>query len=199
MHTHPFDLLRNRIEAGDWEGVADLMLSSAEILAAAGADFVICPDNTIHQAFDLVESRSPVPWLNIAREVALEAKRRRCTCLGIMGTRFLMEGPVYPEQLSRVGIEHRIPTAGERDGSTTSSSMSCSPAVARTSLAYLLDVIGGLAGQGWTPSCSAARSFRWLLPRSSPRCRPWTVLRLLARSALNRSIGDAPPGSPASR
>ncbi len=114
MHTPPFDLYVNRIEAGDWEGVADLMLSSAEILAAAGADFVICPDNTIHQAFDLVESRSPVPWLNIAREVALEAKRRRCTCLGIMGTRFLMEGPVYPEQLSRVGIEHRIPTAGER-------------------------------------------------------------------------------------
>jgi aspartate racemase len=113
MHTHPFDLYMDRVEADDWEGVAELMLSSAEILAGAGADFVVCPDNTIHQPFDLVESRSPLPWLNIAREVALEAQRRSYTRLGIMGTRFLMEGPVYPEQLSRVGIEHRIPAAGE--------------------------------------------------------------------------------------
>ena len=50
------------IYANDWPGVAELMLSSAEKLAKTSADFLICPDNTIHSAFALVEPRSPLPW-----------------------------------------------------------------------------------------------------------------------------------------
>ena len=61
MHTHPLARYMDCIYAGDWRRVADLMLSSADKLAAAGADFLICPDNTIHQAFDLVEPRSRAP------------------------------------------------------------------------------------------------------------------------------------------
>jgi aspartate racemase len=75
MHTHSLAHYMNCIYRDDWAGVAELMLSSAEKLAKAGADFLICPDNTIHQAFDLVEHRSPRPWLHIAQEVASEAKR----------------------------------------------------------------------------------------------------------------------------
>ena len=67
MHTHPLARYMSCIYANDWAGVADLMLSSAEKLASGGADFLICPDNTIHQAFDLVEPRSPLPWLHIAQ------------------------------------------------------------------------------------------------------------------------------------
>src|SRR4029077_232074 len=66
MHTHPLARYMSCIYANDWAGVAELMLSSAEKLAKAGADFLICPDNTIHQAFDLVQRRSPRPWLHIA-------------------------------------------------------------------------------------------------------------------------------------
>ena len=54
MHVHPLGQYMEHLGRGDWPGVATLMLSSAEKLAAAGADFIICPDNTIHQAFDLV-------------------------------------------------------------------------------------------------------------------------------------------------
>jgi aspartate racemase len=104
LHTHALANYMKFIEAGDWAGVAELMLSSAEKLAKAGADFLICPDNTIHQAFDLVEHRSPRPWLHIAREVANEAVRQGFKRLGILGTRFLMEGPVYPEKLRRAGV-----------------------------------------------------------------------------------------------
>jgi aspartate racemase len=115
MHTHPLAEYMKAIEAGDWAGVAQLMLSSAEKLTRAGADFLICPDNTIHQAFDLVEHRSPRPWLHIAREVAREAKHSRFHRLGVLGTRYLMEGPVYPEALRAAGIEHRIPEPPQRD------------------------------------------------------------------------------------
>ena len=61
MHTHPLSEYMQHIYKDHWEGVAELMLSSAHKLAAAGADFLICPDNTIHQVFDIVESRSPLP------------------------------------------------------------------------------------------------------------------------------------------
>src|ERR1700756_810494 len=106
MHGHDFAEYLKCFSTNDWAGVAELMLSSAEKLAAVGADFLIAPANTVHQAFDLVERRSPRPWLHIAVEVANEAKRHNYKRLGILGTRALMEGPVYREKLKAAGIEH---------------------------------------------------------------------------------------------
>jgi aspartate racemase len=91
------------------------MLSSARKLAATGADFAVCPDNTIHQAFDRVARESPIPWLHIARAVADEAKRRGFARLGITGTRYLMTGPVYPDVLGRMGIACEVPDADDRE------------------------------------------------------------------------------------
>ena len=61
LHTHPFNNYMKYIEADDWNGVADLMRSSVKKVAQVGADFAICPDNTVHQAFDLVIEDSPIP------------------------------------------------------------------------------------------------------------------------------------------
>jgi aspartate racemase len=114
LHSHSLAQYMKCIDRDDWAGVAELMLSSAEKLAKAGADFLICPDNTIHQAFDLVEHRSPRPWLHIAREVAREAQRCNYKRLAVLGTRYLMEGPVYRETLKAAGIEHRVPGQEQR-------------------------------------------------------------------------------------
>src|SRR6476619_3560558 len=59
MHTHSLAEYMKPIDRDDWKGVADLMLSSAHKLAAAGARFLICPDNTVHQALPYVVDRSP--------------------------------------------------------------------------------------------------------------------------------------------
>src|SRR6266436_2473817 len=114
MHTNPLAEYMKFVDANDWAGVAELMMDSAERLARAGADFLICPDNTIHQAFDLVEHRAPRPWLHIAQEVACEAKRNRFKRLAVLGTRYLMEGPVYPQKLKAAGIDYRTPDAPQR-------------------------------------------------------------------------------------
>jgi len=66
MHTHSLAAYVHRISRSDWESVANLMLDSAGKLEKSGADFLICPDNTIHQAMDFVEPRSPLPWLHSA-------------------------------------------------------------------------------------------------------------------------------------
>ena len=74
LHTHPLSEYMVHIRAGNWDMVAQLMLSSARKVAQAGADFAICPDNTIHQSFDLVTLKSPIPWLHIAETVGEQAK-----------------------------------------------------------------------------------------------------------------------------
>ena len=84
------------------------MLDSATKLAGMGADFLICPDNTIHQALPYVLPRSPLPWLHIADVVAAEANGARLSRVGLTGTKWLMEGPVYAEDLMR-------PDPAERD------------------------------------------------------------------------------------
>lgn len=114
MHTHPLSEYMEYIYKDQWSGVAELMLSSARKLAAVGADFLICPDNTIHQVFDEMRPKSPLPWLHIAEEVAREAQRNNFKHLAVLGTRYLMEGPVYPSRLTPANLKHTIPDAESR-------------------------------------------------------------------------------------
>jgi len=115
MHTHALGEYMVHIRSGDWPKVAELMLSSAKKLASVGAQFAICPDNTIHQAFDLVAPASPIPWLHIAEVIASEARSRGFDILAITGTKYLMTGPVYPDVMRRYGIAWRIPHESERE------------------------------------------------------------------------------------
>src|SRR5919112_3944748 len=122
-HNHPEVTLNSipmaehmpPIRAGDWESVAELMLASARKVAAAGADFAICPDNTYHQAFKYLIPRSPIPWIHIAGAVAEEAHRLGYKRLGILGTKYLTEGPVYPDTLQGFRIESQIPDEADRE------------------------------------------------------------------------------------
>ena len=114
LHTHPLARYMEAIEADDWGGVADLMLDSARRLASLGAELLICPDNTVHLSWDRIAGASPLPWLHIAEvvaEAAADAGHRR---LAILGTRFLMEGPVYPRSLEARGLEWRVPEPADR-------------------------------------------------------------------------------------
>jgi len=99
----------------DWKAVAELMLRSARSLQRAGAEFVICPDNTIHAALPYVVPRSPLPWLHIAEEVGREAQRRGFNKLAITGTKFLVKSEVYPEKLAALGISYLRPTEEQRE------------------------------------------------------------------------------------
>lgn len=114
MHTYPLSDYMRLIEAGDWDGVGDLMARSARILCEAGAELLVCPDNTAHQAYDRAVAAVDVPWIHIADEVAREAAGHQFQRLGILGTRWLMEGPVYPSRLAQGGIAHEIPAPKDR-------------------------------------------------------------------------------------
>ena len=114
MHTHSLAEYMRCIDRDDWAGVGELMLSSAQKLARAGAGFLICPDNTIHQALPWVTRRSPLPWLHIAEVVAAEALERGFRRLAITGTRYLVDSEVYPEKLAAHGLGYLRPKPVER-------------------------------------------------------------------------------------
>lgn len=114
MNSIPMARHMPPIIADDWRAVADLMLESVEKVARAGADFAICPDNTYHQAFEYLLPRSPIPWLHIASVVGKEAQRNGYRKLGILGTKYLTEGPVYSSRLNELGIEREIPEEEDR-------------------------------------------------------------------------------------
>jgi aspartate racemase len=191
VSLHSFSLAEymKSIDANDWAGVAELMLGSAEKLAKAGADFLICPDNTIHQAFDLVEHRSPRPWLHIAREVAAEAKGRGYRRLAVLGTRYLMEGPVYRESLKEAGIEHRVPGAEQREhiNSIIFDELVNGQFLPR-SLAYHVDVIRKLKDEGCDAVVLGCTEIPLLVTAEDSPLPALDSTRLLARAAVRKAI-----------
>ncbi|MDP9897476.1 aspartate racemase [Variovorax boronicumulans] len=115
MHTPSLSDYMEHIYRSDWRGVGEVMLASAHKLAKIGAVFLVCPDNTIHQALPFIEGRSPLPWLHIAECVAEEAVQCGFRRIGITGTRWLTDSEVYPEKLSARGLEYVRPAIEERD------------------------------------------------------------------------------------
>jgi aspartate racemase len=115
MHTFSLAQYMAPIYQDDCRSVGNLMLASAEKLASIGADFLICPDNTIHQALPYIETRLPLPWLHIADVVADEAVRRGFRKLGLTGTKYLVGSDVYPDRLARRGLEYARPTVLDRE------------------------------------------------------------------------------------
>jgi len=115
IHTPPLSDYMQHIWNGNWEEVAELMLNSARIVAKAGAEFAICPDNTLHQAYNLMISKSPIPWLHIAEVVGKEAKKQKFKHLGILGTKYLMNSSVYPDALKKFNITCEIPEVSDQD------------------------------------------------------------------------------------
>ena len=191
LHTHPLAAYMKCIGAGDWAGVAELMFSSAEKLARAGADFLICPDNTCHQVFDLVAKRSPRPWLHIAQEVAKEAKRKGFQRIGVLGTRYLMEGPVYPQAFQAAGVGYSVPEANERQRiNQIIFDELVNAKFLPQSLAYFKEAIRRLQDQGCDAVVLGCTEIPLLV---TPEDSPLPTLdstRLLARAALRKAIED---------
>lgn len=188
MHTPSFGDYMACIDKDDWKAVAEIMLASATKLAATGADFVICPDNTIHQSLHHIEARLPIPWLHIAEAVADEAVARGFKCLGITGTRWLVDSEVYPQKLSARGIKYVRPEKAEREeinrfimdelvrGIRSSEAIACHQ-----------KVIAGLKDQGCDAVVLGCTEIPLIINDGNSPLPTLDSTRLLARAALKRA------------
>ena len=177
------------IYRGDWAAVGELMLASAEKLASIGADFVICPDNTIHQALPHIESRSPLPWLHIADVVAEEAVRRGCR-LGLTGTKYLVESEVYPERLAKRGLDYTRPDAADREECNRIIFDELVNSVfTPDSVAVFQRVIGRLKTGGCDAVVLGCTEIPLIINDANSPLPTLDSTRLLARRALGRAVG----------
>lgn len=189
MHTHPLGAYMEQIYRDDWQGVADLMLSSANKLAKAGADFLICPDNTIHHAFDLMAPHSPLPWLHIVDEVAAVAKERGFGKLAITGTKYTMEGTVYETKLRAAGIEFLVPDAVERDRIDRIIFDELVNGIFKPeSRVYFQQVIGGMSHEGCDAVVLGCTEIPLLIDDVSSPLPTLDSTRILARAALRKAL-----------
>ena len=191
MHTPSLHRYIDCLEAGELEGVAWLMLQSAEKLARAGADFLVCPDNTIHQAMHLVQRMSPLPWLHIADVVAQEAGRRGFRRLGLTGTRWLVDSEVYPRALASAGIECVRPPPPERERMARIIMDELVPGIQTPRQVQVLsEVIEGLRAQGCDAVVLGCTELPLILHDGNSPLPTLDSTRLLARAAVARAIGD---------
>lgn len=181
MHTPPFQDYMACIYKDDWKGVAELMLGSANKLASIGADFVICPDNTIHQALPHIEARLPVPWLHIADAVAAEAAARGFRRIGLTGTQWLVDSKVYPQAYVR-------PTPAERAEINRFIMDELVKGVrSPEAIAYFQDVIGSLKDQGCEAVVLGCTEIPLIIDDGNSALPTLDSTRLLARAALKRA------------
>jgi aspartate racemase len=189
MHTPSLADYVDRIDRSDWQAVGELMLASADKLAKIGADFLICPDNTVHQAFPYVQPRSPLPWLHIAEVVATSAQERGFRCLGLLGTRWLVESDVYPETLAARGLQCLRPASADR-GEIHRIIMDdlVNGVFKADAVAYLRKVIRGMERAGCDAVVLACTELPLILDDTNSPLPTLDSTRLLARAALRRAV-----------
>ena len=191
MHTIPLSEYMVHIRAGEWDAVGALMIRSAKVVAEAGADFIICPDNTIHQAFEIAVSQSSIPWLHIAEVVAQKAKENGYTQLGILGTKYLMAGPVYPDALKKFGISSQIPNEEQRERiDNIIFGELVNGVFGEESRLYFNDVISEFKQNGCDAAVLGCTEIPLLV---DPKDCPLSTLdstRLLARAALQEAVRE---------
>jgi aspartate racemase len=191
LHSHSLADYMDAIYRDDWDAVGDLMLSSANKLAKAGADFLVCPDNTIHQAFSYVAPRSPLPWLHIAEVVAEEADARGFRRLGLTGTRWLVESEVYLEKLTARGLEYLRPDLAEREAINRIIMDELVYGVFKpASVTYFQQVITRLKDQGCDAVILGCTETPLILSDANSPLPVLDSTRLLARAALRFAIQD---------
>jgi aspartate racemase len=191
MHTPSLARYVEALDRGDPDAVAQLMLDSAHKLAATGAELLICPDNTIHQAFDRVAPRSPRPWLHIAEVVADEASRRGFRRVGVLGTHWLVRSEVYPQALSAAGLEALRP--GEEDTDRMGRIIMDELVQGRQvplSLQALQQIIQRLAQRGCDAVVLGCTELPLVLSDSNSPLPTLDSTRLLARAAIARATGQ---------
>ena len=189
MHTPSLSDYMQHIYRGDWRGVGKVMLASANNLAKSGADFLICPDNTMHQGLVHIERRSPLPWLHIAEAVAEEAVNRGFKRLGLTGTSWLVDSEIYPDKLRGRGLAYLRPDAAERDEINRIIMDELVYGLFKPeAIAYHQKAIERMKGEGCDAVVLGCTEIPLIIDDKNSPLPTLDSTRLLARAALRRAV-----------
>jgi aspartate racemase len=103
------------IGAGELAEVTEYLLNEVRKLANAGADFGLFASNTPHIVFEAIRRESPIPLLSIVESACRAATALGMKKVGLIGTRFTMQGTFYAEVFSRHAIGLVVPDAPDQE------------------------------------------------------------------------------------
>ena len=136
-------------KSGDWKAMAQEMIDAFQALHAAGAGIGLIAANTLHRVFPEVEKASPIPLIHIVDPTAAAIKKQGITRVGLLGTRYTMEGEFYRDRLAGHGIEAIVPdeTARAEIHRVIYEELTRG-VIKQESKQYYIDVINGLIMRG---------------------------------------------------
>jgi len=200
-HLHPevtmtgvaMHFMMDAYEAGDHARVRELFQPDIGKLAAADADFFICPDNTAHIALELEGADFALPCLHIGEVVAEQAKSEGRRKVGILGTKYTMTGPVYPGALGRRGIDWAVPDEVDRMlVNDVIFGELCLGVFKESSRDAYVEIIRKLADQGCDAVALVCTEIPLLITADVSPLPILDSTRLLAAAAVEVAIGERP-------
>jgi aspartate racemase len=180
-------------DRNDLASVNAHLMRTARRLADAGCDFFVCPDNTAHIALDAAETPYPLPGLHIAEIVARRAKEDGRGRIGLLGTRYTMEGPAYPAAFARRGLDMRTPPAADRALlNRLIFDELCQGLVTDAARAEFVRVIESLKGEGCDAVALSCTEIPLLVTPEVSSLPTLDSTRLLAAEAVAVATGRSP-------
>jgi amino-acid racemase len=190
----PMGPVLEQYDRGDLVAVRQHLTRTAHRLADAGCDFFVCPDNTAHIALELPDERLPLPGLHIAEIVAAQAKAAGHTRVGLLGTKWTMDGPVYPAAFARHGISMQTPSSADRARvDAVIFDELCQGVLTQASRSEYVRIIEMLKREGCDAVALSCTEIPLLI---TPDVSPLPTLdstRLLARAAVATALGQRTP------
>jgi aspartate racemase len=178
-------------EQGDHRAIRAILATSVQRLAAAGADFFACPDNTAHMALEEPGEELALPGLHIAEVVADQAARAGHRRVAVLGTSYLMDGPLYPRALAAREIAAELPGAEDRRIVNEVIFEELVNGVITTSSRHeYVRIIEQLGARGCDAVALACTEIPLLLGPDDSPLPTLDSTRLLARAAFEVAVGD---------
>lgn len=200
-HLHP-EITLSILPMGEsmaaWErmelpALQRIFQATAQRLVGAGCDFFVCPDNTAHIALGAPGAELPLAGLHIAEIVAQRARADGRRCIGLLGTKWTMEGAVYRDAFGRRGLELKTPPPADRGlVDRVIFTELCNGVISDSARAEFLRIIAALKESGCDAVALSCTEIPLLV---TPEVSPLPTLdstRLLAREAVAVALGHSP-------
>jgi aspartate racemase len=115
MYSFDFHEIETLQMQGNWDQATQRMIQAAQRLAKGGAGCVVIATNTMHRMADDVQAAVDIPLIHIADATAQAVRAGGLSSVGLLGTRFTMEGDFYAGRLrDKFGLDVLVPDEAGR-------------------------------------------------------------------------------------
>jgi len=191
LHNQPLSEYVDAVMGDDWERVGEMLARSARVLASAGAEFCIVPDNLMQFGIHLAETRSPIPFLKMTDLVAERVCQDKRSVVGLIGTKLVMRGSTYQTHLGIRGV--RVETPDDADAEIVNQIIFRElvyGVVRPESQKQVLEVAGRLAARGCEGIILGCSEAPLLISPENLSVAVYDATDLLAEEAVRCSLGE---------